>query len=85
MRELGHLTRMTDSHVSRLVRGLALQGQFNALPPCRGLLEIRASVGDRRSRTLHLSHSGRLLRDALEERNARAIPIVDEAMKGVAS
>lgn len=80
MRELGHLTIMSDPLVSRTARGLAGPEAPGSLPPALGLLEVRVNPRDRRGRTLHLTRLGVELRDRFEACILDARPIVERAI-----
>ena len=77
MRELGHLTAMSDPMVSRTARGLACRGAHGWLAPGLGWLDIRVNPRDRRGRTLHLTELGATLRDRLEGHIRDARPIAE--------
>lgn len=75
MRELGHLTAMSDPLVSRTARGLAAREAVGSLAPALGWLEVRVNPRDRRGRTLHLTELGIELRGKLEACILDAQPI----------
>ena len=79
VKELSQLCRTTLATASRTSRSLAAPGSRDALPPYAGLLETRINVHDRRGRTLHLTDTGRALRDRIDQIIGEAVPIATEA------
>lgn len=81
VRELAQLAGMTNSKASRTARRLSRRDAPNSLWPYVGVVELRGSPHDGRSRTLHLTPLGSELRDTLESLIAEARPIrlVDRA------
>lgn len=75
LKELAYTCGFTDSTASRTARSLAAPGSRDALPPAFGLLEVRLNDADRRGRTLHLTESGKRLRDQLDDAIMSAVLI----------
>lgn len=84
MRELSHLTRLSEPMISRTTRKMASVGSAISLPPAYGLLEVRVNASDRRGRTLHLTAAGETLRQQIEACIAQARHIRPE-LQGRAS
>lgn len=75
LRELAQVGGFTDSTASRTARALASPGAAGALPPALGLMDLRIDLRDDRSRTLHLTETGRRLRDRIDGVIAEARPV----------
>ena len=75
LRELAQVCGFTDSTASRTARSLAPLGAAATLPPALGLIELRPDPRDDRGRTLHLTETGRRLRDRIDQLIAEAHPV----------
>lgn len=75
VQELAYVARMTEPTASRSVRSFGPPGSEWARPPACGLIEAFLNPQDGRSRVLHLTPTGREVRDRLDAIIREAIAI----------